>query len=71
MPDLAELQEAVEDARRIVKSLSRHARTATQLLTHLEKRLDRFAPELAELIAKEAENGNRTHQEELAGAPRR
>lgn len=60
MDSLAELQDAVDDARRVCKSLTRHARTATQLLTHLEKRLDRFEPELLELRAlKEAEDGHR------------
>jgi hypothetical protein len=55
--ELAELQEAVSDTRRIVKSLSRHARTATQLLTDLEERLDRFENATAE----EAQNGKIAH----------
>ncbi len=66
MENLAELHSAVDDTRRVVKSLSRHARTATQLLTHLEKRLERFDRELTELKAKEAENG--TYTREVAGA---
>ena len=57
--ELGELYEAVDDTRRVVKSLARHARTATQLLTDLEERLDRFSPTAT---AEEAQHGKDTHR---------
>ena len=60
--EIAELHEAVTDTRRIVKSLANHARSATALLTDLDKRLDRFEVELAQLRAQGGrENGKRIH----------
>lgn len=50
-----DLHQAVNDTRVVVKSLSRHARTATQLLIDLEQRLDRFERQLA-TQAQEAEH---------------
>lgn len=57
--ELDDLHQAVDDTRRIVKSLARHARTATQLLTDLEERLDRLElpEELPANPAQEAQNG--------------
>lgn len=40
--ELAEVKAAVADTRPVVKSLQRHTRTATQLLTNLEQRLERL-----------------------------
>jgi len=65
MDDLAELRTAVDDTRRVVKSLMRHARTATQLLTDCGERLDHFERQLADLIAQQEaqSNGTITHTE--------
>lgn len=66
MENLSELRAAVEDTRRVVKSLVRHARTATQVLTDLEERLDRFDHQLA--TAKEAQaNGKTKHTQVRVG----
>lgn len=51
-----DLHQAVADTRTVVKSLARHARTATQLLTDLEERLERFERDHARQ-AQEAQNG--------------
>ena len=61
LDELAELHQAVDDTRVVVKSLQRHARTATQLLTDLEERLDRFSRANAH-SAQEAQNGNHRHR---------
>lgn len=58
MENLAELHVAVDDTRRVVKSLYRHTRTATQLLTDLEQRLDRFEAQL-QREAKEAQRNGK------------
>ncbi len=68
MDDLAELRTAVDDTRRVVKSLSRHARTATQLLTDLGERLDRFELELADLTAHQEAQSNGKHTQEVSAS---
>lgn len=55
-----DLHQAVADTRAVVKSLSRHARTATHLLNDLEERLDKFEREQQTHRAQEATNGNGT-----------
>lgn len=53
-----EFLQAYDDTRRVVKSLMRHARTATQMLTDLQERLDAYErDELRHHRAQEAPNG--------------
>lgn len=54
----AEFYQAYDDTRRVVKSLMRHARTATQLLTDLQERLDRYERDELAHRAQEAPNGS-------------
>ncbi len=60
--EAAELHQAVDDTRRVVKSLARHARTATQLLTDLEERLDRLSIAPPQPQPQEAQNGTLPHR---------